>query len=95
MSLHLILSVAYLIDRRREQKKEMHASFVEFRRPSPPSATGVDATNHEWSGKFSFSLSWSIFVMQFWAILSDFSAKGVLFETCEIVLCARIDANCK
>jgi len=50
VSLHLILSVAYRIDRKREQKKEIHASLVEFRRPSPPNATGVDATNHAWSG---------------------------------------------
>jgi len=40
-----------------EQKNEMHASFVEFLRPNPPNATGVDATSHAWSGKGSLSFN--------------------------------------
>ena len=95
LSLKVILSVAYRIDLSREQKKEMHAPFVESLKPSPPIPTGVAATNQECSGKGEFAGRCIMFASRCFASWSDFVAKGVLVSIWVIDSVDRIDDICK
>lgn len=76
-SLNVILSVAYRMDLSIEQKKEMHALLVESRIPRPPFPTGVDATNHECSGRAVFIGRFITFARSCCASWLDFNANVV------------------